>query len=66
MKKVIRDGQIAEFDSPLTLLGKRDSELSRMVEETGSENASELHVMATEAHSKDVDPYPNTLFVSSV
>ena len=62
---MVRDGQIAEFDAPLTLLGKRDSELSRMVEETGGENASKLYVMAAEAH-KDIDPYPNTLFVSSV
>ena len=39
---VLGEGKILEFDSPRVLLSKPDSEFSKMLDETGKENAAAL------------------------
>lgn len=46
------DGQAVEFDSPLSLLHKRKSQLSLMVNKTGAEASNRLYQMAMEAERK--------------
>ena len=49
--KVLRAGKIIEFDEPHTLLNQ-SSYLSKLVEQTGPNNAERLRSMALESYIK--------------
>lgn len=47
----MKDGQVAEFDSPLALLHDKNSEFSQMVAKTGAEASHKLYQMAQETYT---------------
>ena len=50
--KVLRAGEVIEFDEPHTLLNESSSYLSKLVEQTGPNNAERLRSMALESYAK--------------
>ncbi|KAF9385949.1 hypothetical protein CPB97_004257, partial [Podila verticillata] len=43
---VMDQGQVSEYDAPATLLDDRESAFSKMVDETGTKNATLLRTLA--------------------
>lgn len=62
----MKDGQVEEFDSPLELLKKKQSEFSQMVNKTGADNAHRLYQMAADKADKRRDDESAVLLVSAV
>lgn len=49
---VMADGEVAEFDTPLALLGQPTGMLRSLVDAAGSTNAAALVQLATDAKAK--------------
>ena len=62
---MLKDGEVSEFDTPLSLLKNTCSEFFQMVEKTGKDNARKLFQMATEAHTSK-EHSSDIAFVTSV
>ncbi len=62
----MKDGHVAELDTPLNLMNDKQSELAQMVDSTGPENAHKLRQMALNTDRHPENDIPGVMLVTAL
>ncbi len=63
---MIKDGHVAELDTPLNLMKDKRSELAQMVEKTGPKNAEILYQIAQNADKQADNDTSGVMLVTAM